>query len=67
MNVMNKFKKQFKEIFGDKKIDIVCEKANENNGLIEISNPQSLSEETKKKIEEKMFKDFIKDAKKGGL
>ena len=67
MNLIVKFKKQFKEIFGDKKIDIVCEKANENNGLIEISNPQSLSEETKKKIEEKMFKDFIKDARKGGL
>ena len=67
MNLMNKFKKQFKEIFGDKKIDIVCEKANENNGLIAISNPQSLSEETKKKIEEQMFKNFIKDAREGGL
>ena len=49
MNLMNKFKKQFKENFGDKKIDFVCDKANENNGLITISNPQSLSEETKKK------------------
>ena len=49
MNLMNKFKKQFKEIFGDKKIDFVCDKANENNGLITISNPQLLSEETKKK------------------
>jgi len=67
MNLMKKFRKQFREIFGDKKIDFVCEKANENNGLIEISNPQSLSEETKKKIEEKMFKDFIKDAREGGL
>ena len=67
MNLMKKFRKQFREIFGDKKIDFVCEKANENNGLITISNPQSLSEETKKKIEEKMFKDFIKDAREGGL
>ena len=67
MNLIVKFKKQFKEIFGDKKIDIVCEKANENNGLIAISNPQSLSEETKKKIEEQMFKNFIKDAREGGL
>ena len=49
MNLIAKFKKQYKEFFGDKKIDIVCEKANENNGLIEILIPQSLSEETKKK------------------
>ena len=67
MNLMKKFRKQFREIFGDKKIDFVCEKANENNGLITISNPQSLSEETKKKIEDQMFKDFIKDAREGGL
>ena len=40
---MAKFRKQFKKIFGDKKIDFVCDKANENNGLITISNPRSLS------------------------
>ena len=68
MNLINKVKKQFKEIFGDKKIDFVCDKANENNGLITISNPQSLSEETKKKIEDQMFKNYIKNAReKGGL
>ena len=49
MNLMKEFRKQFKEIFGDKKINFICDKANENNGLITISNPQSLSEETKKK------------------
>ena len=68
MDLMIKFRKQFKEIFGDKKIDFVCDKANENNGLITISNPQSLSEETKKKIEDQMFKNYIKNAReKGGL
>ena len=68
MNLMKKFRKQFREIFGDKKIDFVCEKANENNGLITISNPQSLSEETKKKIEEQMLRNYIKNAReKGGL
>ena len=68
MDLMKKFRKQFKEIFGNKKIDFVCDKANENNGLITISNPRSLSEETKKKVEEQMFKNFIKDAReKGGL
>jgi len=68
MNLMNKFKKQFKEIFGDKKIDFVCDKANENNGLITIVNPRSLSKETKKKIEDQMIKNYIKNAReKGGL
>ena len=67
MNLMKKFRKQFREIFGDKKIDFVCEKANENNGLIEISNPQSLSEETKKKIEEQMLRNYIKNAREKGV
>ena len=52
MNLIKKFRKQFKEIFGNKKIDFVCDKANENNGLITILNPQPLSEETKKKMSE---------------
>ena len=68
MDLMIKFRKQFKEIFGDKKIDFVCDKANENNGLITISNPQSLSKETKKKIEDQMLRNYIKNAReKGGL
>jgi len=67
MNLMKEFRKQFKKIFGDKKIDFVCDKANENNGLISISNPRSLSEETRKKIDDQMFKNFIKNARKGGL
>ena len=69
MNVMKKLNKQFKQIFGDKKIDLVCDKATEfDRGLIKIENPQPLSEDTKKKIEEQMFKNFIKDAReKGGL
>ena len=68
MNLMKKFRKQFKEIFGDKKIDFVCDKANENNGLISITNPRSLSEETRKKIEDQMFRNYIKNAReKGGL
>tara|TARA_R100001530_G_C4259009_1_gene139964 strand:- start:517 stop:723 length:207 start_codon:yes stop_codon:yes gene_type:complete len=67
MNLMKKFRKQFREIFGDKKIDFVCEKANENNGLITISNPQSLSEETKKKIEEQMLRNYIKNAREKGV
>ena len=66
MNLIAKFKKQYKEFFGDKKIDIVCEKANENNGLIAILNPQSLSEETKKKVEDQMFKTYIKNAREKG-
>ena len=69
MNLMNKFKKQFKQIFGDKKIDLVCDKATEfDRGLIKIENPQPLSEDTKKKIEEQMLKNFIKNAREqGGL
>ena len=68
MDLMIKFRKQFKEIFGDKKIDFVCDKANENNGLITISNPQSLSKGTKKKIEDQMIRNYIKNAReKGGL
>ena len=66
MNLIKKFRKQFKEILGDKKIDLVCDKANENNGLIAISNPQSLSEETKKKVEDQMFKTYIKNAREKG-
>ena len=66
MNLMKEFRKQFKEIFGDKKINFICDKANENNGLITISNPQSLSEETKKKIEDQMFKNYIKNAREKG-
>ena len=65
---MIKFRKQFKEIFGDKKIDFVCDKANEKNGLITISNPQALSKGTKKKIEDQMLRNYIKNAReKGGL
>jgi len=60
MNLIAKFKKQYKEFFGDKKIDIVCEKANENNGLI------AMSEETKKKVEDQMFKNIIKNARENG-
>ena len=68
MNLMKEFRKQFKEIFGDKKINFICDKANENNGLITISNPQSLSKETKKKIEDQMLRNYIKNAReKGGL
>ena len=68
MNLIKKFRKQFKEILGDKKIDLVCDKATEfDRGLIKIENPQPLSEDTKKKIEEQMFKKFIDDARKGGL
>ena len=66
MNLMKEFRKQFKEIFGDKKINFICDKANENNGVITISNPQSLSEETKKKIEDQMFKNYIKNAREKG-
>ena len=66
MNLMAKFRKQFKKIFGDKKIDFVCDKANENNGLITISNPRSLSEETKKKIEDQMLRNYIKNAREKG-
>ena len=66
MDLITKFRKQFKEIFGDKKIDFVCDKANENNGLITISNPQSLSEETKKKIEDQMLRNYIKNAREKG-
>jgi hypothetical protein len=66
MNLIKKFRKQFKEIFGNKKIDFVCDKANENNGLITILNPQPLSEETKKKIEDQMFKNYIKNAREKG-
>ena len=66
---MKNLNKQFKRIFGNKKIDLVCDKATESDsGLIKLINPQSLSEETKKKIEEQMFKNYIKDAReKGGL
>ena len=66
MNLMAKFRKQFKKIFGYKKIDFVCDKANENNGLITISNPRSLSEETKKKIEDQMLRNYIKNAREKG-
>ena len=66
MDLIIKFRKQFKEILGDKKIDLVCDKANENNGLITISNPQLLSEETKKKVEDQMFKTYIKNAREKG-
>ena len=69
MDLMQKARVQFKEIFGDKKIDLVCDQATESDGgLITINNPRPLSEETKKKVEEQMFKNFIKDAReKGGL
>lgn len=66
MRLIKKFIKQFKEILGDKKIDLVCDKAKENNGLITISNHQSLSEETKKKVEDQMFKNIIKNARENG-
>ena len=66
MDLMIKFRKQFKEILGYKKIDLICDKANENNGLITISNPQSLSEETKKKIEDQMLRNYIKNAREKG-
>jgi len=37
MNVMKKLNRQFKQIFGDKKIDLVCDKATEfDRGLIKI-------------------------------
>ena len=65
---MKNLNKQFKQIFGNKKIDLVCDKATESDsGLIRLTNPRSLSEDTRKKIEEQMFKKFIDDARKGGL
>ena len=69
MNIMKNLNKQFKQIFGNKKIDLVCDKATESdNGLIRLTNPRPLSEDTKKKIEEQMFKNFIKNAREqGGL
>ena len=64
---IKKVKEQFKFIFGIKKIDFKCTKATEfKGGLIKITNPQSLSDETRKKIEEQMVKNFIKDARDKG-
>ena len=69
MDIMKRFKDQFNAIFGDKKIDLVCDQATEfDSGLIAIQNPRLLSKKTQKKVEEQMFKDFIKNAReKGGL
>jgi hypothetical protein len=64
---IKKVKEQFKSIFGIKKVDFKCTKATESKGgLITISNPQSLSEETRKKIEDQMFKNYIKNAREKG-
>ena len=64
---IKKVEEQFKSIFGTKKVDFKCTKATESKGgLIKITNPQSLSDETRKKIEEQMVKNFIKDARDKG-
>ena len=67
MDLMQKARVQFKEIFGDKKIDLVCDQATEfDGGLIAIQNPRLLSKKTQKKVEEQMMKNIIKDAREKG-
>ena len=67
MNIMKDLNKKFRQIFGYKKIDLVCDKATESDdGLIKVFNPRPLSEDTKKKVEEQMMKNIIKDAREKG-